>query len=382
MWKKLNLAGARNWLRSGKLGWLGTALSRRILFGLAMVGVAVFAFCMGRNGTSSAQAQSAVVFDSPTSRASTDYNQRVVAYIYDNIEITRQELGEFLIARVGAEKLDFLVKNRIVDLACRSKGIQVTDAEIKAQYYRDINDMKQFGVDSEDAFAKVILQRFKKTPYEWKEDVIRPRLAAEKMVRPVVTVSDADLRKAFEARYGEKVECRLIVLEKYDRHKEEVWKKVSASKEAFVEHARKQFLTQLGAHEGRVPPIHRHFGDATMEKTAFSLKDGEVSGLMGMPDGTWVIMRRECLIPADTTKTIDAVRQDLYRELMELKVQQEVQKTLATLWQQARPNLLLEREIRRQDIERAINPQAVPPVPNTSRAPEAAPPLTPPGSNP
>src|SRR5262245_3559391 len=45
----------------------------------------------------------------------TDYATRVVAYIHASQAITRQELGEYLIVRYGAEKLPLLLNKRIVD---------------------------------------------------------------------------------------------------------------------------------------------------------------------------------------------------------------------------------------------------------------------------
>src|SRR5437762_7939495 len=45
--------------------------------------------------------------------AASDYNRRVVARIYGSEEITREDLGEYLIARMGAEKLELLVNKRI-----------------------------------------------------------------------------------------------------------------------------------------------------------------------------------------------------------------------------------------------------------------------------
>src|SRR2546421_10452845 len=40
---------------------------------------------------------------------STDYGERAVAFLHDSIPIARNELGESLLARHGAEKLQYLV---------------------------------------------------------------------------------------------------------------------------------------------------------------------------------------------------------------------------------------------------------------------------------
>src|SRR5207253_353979 len=48
-----------------------------------------------------------------------DYSRRAVAYIYGNIMVSREDLGEYLIARFGAEKLDLFVNKLIIEHACK-----------------------------------------------------------------------------------------------------------------------------------------------------------------------------------------------------------------------------------------------------------------------
>src|SRR5262249_7487889 len=136
-----------------------------------------------------------------------DYARRVVAYIHGNIPITREELGEYLIARVGADKLDLLINKRIIDHACQQKGIQVDDAEVEAALAEDV---KGLNVNRAE-FVNKLLKHYNKTLYEWKEDVIRPRLLLTKLCRDRVFVTNDDLLQAFEAYYGEKVDCKMIM---------------------------------------------------------------------------------------------------------------------------------------------------------------------------
>src|SRR4029077_12375247 len=98
-----------------------------------------------------------------------------------------------------------------------------------------------------DQFVNQVLRRFNKTLYEWKEDVIRPKLALAKLAAPRVTVTEKDLHDGFEARYGEKVECRMICLQERtpDNVKSDIWTKVSKEENAFAEEAGKQFPPAL-----------------------------------------------------------------------------------------------------------------------------------------
>ena len=42
----------------------------------------------------------------------------MVAYIYGSIPITREDLGEYLIARKGLDTVELLVNKRIIEHAC------------------------------------------------------------------------------------------------------------------------------------------------------------------------------------------------------------------------------------------------------------------------
>src|SRR5262249_5259570 len=111
---------ARQVIRNSTLG----------LFAAAGVG-----FLIGRAWTPAhLQAAPPAAQTPPPQKAATpsDYSQRVVAYIFGNVPITREDLGEYLIARQGYEKIDLLVNKRIIEHAASQRGITVTAAEIEA----------------------------------------------------------------------------------------------------------------------------------------------------------------------------------------------------------------------------------------------------------
>ena len=74
---------------------------------------------------------------------SSDYSSRVVAYVYDNTPITREELGEYLIARYGTERLDLLCNKKIIDNECRKAGIEVTAAEVENSLSEDLKGLNE-----------------------------------------------------------------------------------------------------------------------------------------------------------------------------------------------------------------------------------------------
>ena len=247
-----------------------------MMTGFAMLAVGVMAYFVGRASTARAQTRTQPIADLQ-SRQNPGYDGRVVAYIHENIPITREELGEFLINRFGAEYVETVVNRRIVELACKSRGIQVTDQLIDLQLSQDLEKMKLSLHDFENLFLK---KKYNKTLSMWKEDVIRRNLMLAQLVGPDIKVTEEDLRKGFEGRYGEKVECRWIVLPD-DKHKNQQWEKAREGEAGFNAIATTYNLPQLCPTGGKAPPIHKHFGNADIERIAFNLKVGDVSPLIG-----------------------------------------------------------------------------------------------------
>jgi parvulin-like peptidyl-prolyl isomerase len=341
----------------------GRQTRRRMLLASCFAGVAALAFFWGRHGGLSQAKATPPSGDPflpqvPVAPVSTsDYSRRVVAYIYNNIPITREELGEYLIARLGAERVDYLVNHRIIERACRTKGIEISDAEINAQL---ADDVKGMGITVADFDAKV-LKRFNKTLFEYREDVIRPKLALAKFCRDRVSVTADDLKKAYEAKYGDKVQCRMIVLSKEDsRRKDEVYERVRKSDADFDHEARSQFIPALASKGGEVPPIHRHFPDPEVEKEAFSLRPGEVSSVLGLPDGTFVILKCVKHIEADTTKRMEDVHMELHKEIFEQKLAQEVPRVFQELRKAASPVVFLRKQVTQEDLERTTRQYLAP----------------------
>ncbi|MCS6851107.1 MAG: peptidylprolyl isomerase [Gemmataceae bacterium] len=276
--------------------------------------------------------------------------------------MTREVLGEYLIARYGAAKLPLLVNHRIIDLACQQAGIEVTNAEIEAALAEDLG---RLSVNQKD-FVEKILRQYNKTLFEWKEDVIRPRLQLGKLCRQQVRVEEEDLKKAFEAHYGEKVECRIIM---WPRHEEKIalkeYEALRDSEEAFEHKATHQASGQLSATGGRIAPFGRHTtGNEELEKEAFRLQPGELSRLIGTPEG-FVVLKLVRRIPADDKVKLADVRSKLEAEIIEKKVQMKIRDVFNELSAKANPKLFLKDHDKESDIIREVQTelQSNPPRP-------------------
>lgn len=323
---------------SGQNNGLATARAWLWTLGLsALLGMVAF---QARRPEARAQAGKPVQASAGASakEGDSDYSSRVVAFIYDSVPITRQELGEYLINRMGAERLDALINRRIIEIECKKAGIEVTEAEIESALEEDLAGLN---VDRK-VFVDRVLKSYKKNLYEWKEDVLRPKLMLAKLVRSRVKVTEEDLQRAFDAYHGEKIDCRIIMWEKgFEKAAMGEYAKIRDSEEEFARAAKNQKSPSLAGAGGKIRPIARNTtGNEELEKAAFTLQPGEVSSLIGTPEGL-VVIKCDARVPADTTANFEAMRPKLTKEVMEKKIQAEIPILFLEMRKRAAPNVTL-----------------------------------------
>jgi hypothetical protein len=334
---------------------------------IGLAGAAVVGFWLGRGGPESAalagppgppQAQAPQAPAAPGAAAS-DYGQRVVAYIHGTMPITREDLGEYLIARIGADRVELLVNERIIEEACRKRGVEVTEAEINAAIDADA---AKFGIQRA-TFVQQVITRKGKTLYEWKHDVVRPGLLLNKLCvkENRVQVTDEDLHKAFEAAFGPRVECRIIIWPRgEDKLALQMFDKLRKSEEEFDRAAREQAMSDLAAVGGRIRPIAHHSGThPEVEKEAFSLKPGEVSRLISTPQGT-ICLRCDKLIPADETKKFEEIKEAMRKDVFEKKLEADVPKLFMSLRDEAKPVFILKKNTSAEELKRDVEDEFKP----------------------
>ncbi len=272
---------------------------------------------------------------------------QVVAYVYGNVPITREDLGEYLIDRFGVQALDFLINRRIIDRACRARGISITRAEIDAALEQDLAKLHT----DRARFQKEVLGKMGKTVHEWCEDVVRTRLLLDKLCRAQVKVTEEDMRKGFEALHGEKRECR-IILWPHDQKTFAMreYPQVINSEAQFSQKAKTQASPSLAAKGGSIPAFARHtLGDEELERAAFALNVGEISALVGTAQGN-ALIKCDRIIPPNPTVRLEHVRDQLGKEVFERKVQVEMQKVFIDLRAQANPKPMLRDASRPSDL--------------------------------
>ncbi len=246
-----------------------------------------------------------------------------VAALVNGSPISIQELDEECIARHGLETLDGMISRAIVEQECRRKSAEVTEADLDAEIaqaalagVRPRSD----GSPDVEAWLKLVAEKQSISAEVYRNDVAWFAAALKKLVGDEIRISDEDLHKGYEANFGPRVRCLAIVLSN-QRIAQQVFEMArnNNTPEYFGELAA-QYSVEPGsqAMHGEVPPIKRHGGQPQLEEEAFSLKPGELSGVIQVGD-KFVILR--CEGYTDPAKvSFERVRDDIYEDLREKKL--------------------------------------------------------------
>jgi hypothetical protein len=309
---------------------------------LGMFGAVAVGFWLGRGPESAAQAAPPPANPPAPAPAvpQSDWDKRVVAYIYGSIPITREDLGEYLIARHGLDNIELLVNKKIIDHACELRKIEITDAEVEASILADCASINV----NRAQFVQNVLKKYGKTLYEWKEDVVKPRLLLTKLCQGSITVTDEDMHKAFDAEYGEKRDVRIIIWPKTEEKIAlQEYESVRKDDPGFDHKARSQATSYLAATGGRIKPISRNSGvHESVEKAAFSLQPGEVSSLIQTPEGI-LVLKMDKVIPPDATVKFEEKREALQKDVYDRKVAAAIPPLFKRLKEEAKPVFILKK---------------------------------------
>jgi hypothetical protein len=127
------------------------------------------------------------------------------------------------------------------------------------------------------------------------------------------------LQDGFESAYGPRVEVLAIVLSD-QRSAQKVWEMArdNPTDEFFGKLAEQYSIEPVSSSNlGKVPPIRKHGGQPAVEKEAFALKPGELSGIIST-GGKYLILRCQGFTEPVVSDPA-AVRNELLRDLTETK---------------------------------------------------------------
>jgi parvulin-like peptidyl-prolyl isomerase len=147
---------------------------------------------------------------------------------------------------------------------------------------------------------------------QYKRDILWPTLALRKVAANELVVSPEELQKAYEAKYGPAVKCRLIVVGNRDLA-QQIHRQLTARPDDFARIAMQHSVDVNSASiGGLIQPIRRHVGDPAIERQVFALKPGQVSSIIPVAE-QFAILKCEGHEPAR-----DVVLENVREELTDL----------------------------------------------------------------
>jgi parvulin-like peptidyl-prolyl isomerase len=257
-----------------------------------------------------------------------------VAAILNGQGIMMDILEKECIKRFGPQTLEGEINRKLVEEALAKAGQQVTQAEIDqeirntAEFYGYIN---ADGTPDLQRWIADVLSEDGKTVDLYVRDAVWPTVALKKLVANRVAVTEEDLKKGFEASFGQRAEVLAIVLSN-QRTAQEVWEMArNRSTEQFFGELANQYSVEPSsrANFGKVPPLRKHGGQPNLEKAAFGLKPGEMSGIVEVA-GQYVIVRCQGFTDP-VVKEFQAVKTELSREILEKKTRVEMDSFMSKL---------------------------------------------------
>lgn len=245
-----------------------------------------------------------------------------VAAIVNNQSIPVQWYDEACVKRHGVQILEGEINRKLIEGALNSSRLQVTQADIDAEIHRAAD---YFGYVNPDGspniqeWMKSVLSEDNVTFEMYVRDAIWPSVALKKLIVGKVQVTDEDLKKGFESNYGQRAEVLAVVLSS-QRTAQSVWEDArnNASEQFFGELAHQYSVEPSSkSNFGKVPPLRKHGGQPNLEKAAFELKPGDISGIIEV-NGQFVILKSQGLT-TPVVQDFNAVKGELYKDILEKK---------------------------------------------------------------
>ncbi|MBV8229519.1 MAG: peptidylprolyl isomerase [Planctomycetaceae bacterium] len=250
--------------------------------------------------------------------------------------ISRQQLADECVARRGEEILETLIARKLIEQALKARKLEVGAAEIDQEIDNVANRVAHVG---REAWLRTLDKERGISPVQYARDIIYPALALRKLSAERVQVTPQDLKNAFEAQYGDKLRCRLIMVDNLQKARE-IWEELRKNPGGFEKLAQERSMDSGSRSLGGLlaEPITRHAypqnvsdaafrqlvdGDPGDKDPAHKPKDGDFTGPIQVAEATWVLLRRESVIPAQNVDPNDEnVRKITYEMIYEVKLKE------------------------------------------------------------
>ncbi|MFT3787304.1 MAG: peptidylprolyl isomerase [Tepidisphaeraceae bacterium] len=216
----------------------------------------------------------------------------------DTSVVTEQELDAALRQSFGLEVLMKLLELRMAEDAAKAAGVSITQADLDRE--REITIANAFPNEDKDHYDQLLKQLLtqQKVSQADFDRLMRTNALLRAVIQPTIAkvITEDDLKKQFNADYGERVRVRHIALQNPQEVVEA--KRRLAAGETFEKVAREMSASPRTARMGgELPPFSRNsdVGKAFTE-AAFALEVDQVSEAV-QQDGVYHLIKLEERIP-------------------------------------------------------------------------------------
>ncbi len=217
----------------------------------------------------------------------TDPRTLAIVAVVNGEKITRQHLARESLKRYGEELLEKVINQQLIEQACADNKVIITQQQVDQEIDRMAT---KFGL-SRDLFLSTIRDDRQMPIHEYRQE-IWGRLALKQLADKQIQVTEEDLDRAFETEYGPRVRVRMIVSRTAERA-EQLRTLALQDPDRFGDLAKEHSDDKNSASvRGQIPPIRKHVEDPALEKAAFGLAEGQVSGVIAMA-GQFIVLKCE-----------------------------------------------------------------------------------------
>jgi len=244
-----------------------------------------------------------------------------VAALVNGEPIPLGTVQETCLERHGLEVLEVLITRTLIEQALTRAQQTIVKADVDAEIARAAESLgfrRPDGTPDVEAWMERVTREEKVPLRHYLDDIVWPTVALKKLVGSVPVTAD-DLERAHAATFGPRARCRIIVLDS-QRRAQEVWQ--LARQNPTPEHVgalAEQYSVDPTSRSlrGEVPPIRQWGGQPTLEREAFALKPGELSGVVQVADRFMIIFCEGFTEPAAVTAAES--RKELHADIFEKK---------------------------------------------------------------
>ncbi|MCF0234455.1 MAG: peptidylprolyl isomerase, partial [Thermoguttaceae bacterium] len=252
-----------------------------------------------------------------------------VAATIDGKPIWLESVVEMCLKLYGKQDLESMISIRLIQQECKKVDLKVTDQDVATDVWinaAQTTQPLQDGSPNVKAYLRSELAKYQTSEENYRRSIVWPSVALRKLSEGNVKVTDEDIQKRFEAKFGASVQCLGIVVSD-ERRARDVWQKARTEISQNPENAEKTFGDLAAEYSvepdskqtrGLIAPICKHGGFPQLEEEAFSLQPGELSQVIQIDAQTFVILFCKEQVPAREV-TLEEARETIVSDLRKIK---------------------------------------------------------------